>query len=88
MAVADECAKHALLALAGAYVLDYLPSTQLLERTNRHYRKAVSLITEALAKQETHEVGKGDSVVSAILLLLVDDVSLCLIDFDPRQRIC
>ncbi len=81
--MADECIKHTLLALARAYVLDYLLSTQLLERTNRHYRKAISLITEALAKQETHEVSKGDSVVSTILLLLVDDVSLYLIDFDP-----
>ncbi|KFY16397.1 hypothetical protein V492_01382 [Pseudogymnoascus sp. VKM F-4246] len=73
MAVADECVKHALLALAGAYVLDYLPSMQLLERTNQHYQKAVALITDALANQETHEVSKGDSVVSAILLLVVDD---------------
>ncbi len=83
MAVVDECVKHALLALAGAYVLDYLPSTQLLARTNRHYREAVALISNALAQQETHEVGKGDSIISAILLLLVDDVSYCLVDFGP-----
>ncbi|KFY34675.1 hypothetical protein V494_06556 [Pseudogymnoascus sp. VKM F-4513 (FW-928)] len=77
MAVADECVKHALLTLAGAYVLDYLPSTQLLERTNQHYRKAVALITDALANQETHEVSKSDGVVSAILLLVVDDELAC-----------
>lgn len=75
MAEADECVKHALLALTGAYVLDYIPSTQLLERTNRHYRDAVTLITNALAQQKTHEIGKGDSIISAILLLSTDDVS-------------
>lgn len=75
MASSDVCVKHALLALAGSYVLDYLPSPDLLARTNRHYQKAVEAINDALQNPDTHGVAKGDSVISAVLLLLVDDVS-------------
>jgi hypothetical protein len=66
---------HAMLALAGTYLLDYLPSPALLASVNRHYQSAVEGISDALQKPETFEVAKGDSVISAILLLLVDDVS-------------
>jgi len=75
MAVEEECVKHALLALAGAYVLDYLPSPQLLARTNNHYQQAVSLITEALRTTGMRASERGDSIVSALSLLIVDDVS-------------
>jgi hypothetical protein len=75
MAVEEECVKHAMLALAGAYVLDYLPSTQLLARTNNHYQQAVSLITGALSSTEMRTSNRRDCIVSALSLLIVDDVS-------------
>lgn len=75
MAVEEECVKHALLALAGAYVLDYLPSPQLLARTNNHYQQAVGLINEALRTTGMRATERGDSIVSALSLLIVDDVS-------------
>jgi hypothetical protein len=75
MAVEEECVKHALLALAGAYVLDYSPSLPLLERTNNHYLRAAALISEALSSTATRQIDKADSVVSALSLLIVDDVS-------------
>jgi hypothetical protein len=49
MAAEEECVKHALLSLAGAYVLDYLPSPQLLARTNNHYLRAAASISGALS---------------------------------------
>ena len=75
MAVEEECVKHALLALAGAYVLDYLPSSALLTRTNNHYQRAVGLITETLGSTELRTSEKGECIVSALSLLIVDDVS-------------
>lgn len=74
MAVEEECVKHALLALAGAYVLDYLPSRSLLTRTNNHYQRAVSLISGILGTTELRTSERRDCIVSALSLLIVDDV--------------
>jgi hypothetical protein len=76
MAVEDECVKHAALSLVGSYVLDYLPSRDLLARTNWHYRKAKELVSLRLKQPETFEVGHGDSLIAAVLLLVIDDVSI------------
>lgn len=74
MALDDDCVKHALLAFTAAYVLDYLPTEQLRSRANCHYKKAVNLLSDALSKSENLEVGKGDSLVAASILLFSDDV--------------
>lgn len=75
MAQKDTCVRHALLALSGGYILDYRSDDNLQKRVNKHYGRATSLITQALANPQTHEIGKGDNIVAAIVLLLVDDVS-------------
>lgn len=75
MIAGSECVKHALLSLASAYVLDFIHSEQLRERANYHYKRAVDLLGHALRDPEAHEVGKEDGIVSAIILLLSDDVS-------------
>ena len=75
MAEKDLCVRHALLALSGSYILDYKSDDKLRERVNRNYTQATTMITDALTKPETHEVGKGDNIVAAIILLIVDDVS-------------
>lgn len=74
MAAGSECVKHALLALAAGYVLDYQPSEKLQTRANFHYRRAVDLLGRALRDAETHEVGKEDAVIGALVLLNCDDV--------------
>lgn len=73
--ISNDAVKHAILALAGSYVLDYVQKKELQERTNQHYRQASQLISTALQKPKTHGVAESDGIVSAILLLLVDDVS-------------
>jgi hypothetical protein len=75
-AVGSLCVKHAILSLAAAYCLDYGPSEELITRANRHYRRAAELVTQAISDPETYEIGKGDSVVGALILLISDDVSL------------
>jgi hypothetical protein len=74
MIASEDAVKHAILALAGAYVLDYVFKDDLRNRTNAHYRKASELISAALKRPEVHTVGEGDGIVAAILLLVVDDV--------------
>ena len=41
MASGNACVKHALLALASTYVLDYLPSKELEKRADMHHKRAV-----------------------------------------------
>ncbi|EGC41084.1 conserved hypothetical protein [Histoplasma capsulatum var. duboisii H88] len=73
MIATEDAVKHAILALVGGYVLDYVHKDDLRKRTNAHYRKATELITAGLARPEAHAVSKSEGIVAAILLLLVDD---------------
>ena len=76
MAEADECVKHALLALAAGYALDYHPTEKLRQRANFHYRRASDLLTRNLSDPRVQEVGKDDAtdaVVGALRILWCDD---------------
>lgn len=73
--VGSLCVKHAMLSLAAAYFLDYAPSEILRERANLHYQRAVDLLSYAICDSETEEIGKGDSVIGALILLMSNDVS-------------
>ena len=75
-AVGSLCVKHAILSLAAAYFLDYAPSERLRKRANYHYQRAVELLSYAICDSETEEIGKGDSVIGALILLMSNDVSL------------
>lgn len=74
MAQKDECVKHALLAMAASYVLDYSPSDSLRARANNHYKKAANLLSEALNDSKSYTVGQEDSVLAALVLFSHDDV--------------
>ncbi|CAG5153244.1 uncharacterized protein ALTATR162_LOCUS3096 [Alternaria atra] len=74
MAADNECVKHALLSLAASYVLDYIPSEVLLERANRHYTRAVKLLTDALRDPHQQASGHDDSLVCSLVLLTIDDL--------------
>lgn len=75
MADKDECVSHAVLALASAYVLDYKPCAEIQRRANHHYKCAVDLVGQAMRDPQSHQVGKDDAVVAALILLFSDDVS-------------
>ena len=75
MAPKNECVKHALLAMAASYVLDYAPSDSLRARANKHYKKAADLLSQSLKDPKTYTVGGEDSVLAALVLFSHDDVS-------------
>jgi hypothetical protein len=75
MAEKDECVKHAVLALAAGYALDYHPSEILRQRANFHYRKASELLSEKILDPTLQEVGREDALVGALRILWCDDVS-------------
>jgi hypothetical protein len=74
-AIGSSCVKHAILSLAAAYLLDYAPNEELRAKANDHYSRAVELLGQAISDPETYKIGKGDSVVGALILLISNDVS-------------
>ena len=74
MAQKDECVKHALLAMAASYVLDYSPSDSLRARANNHYKKAANLLSGALKDSRSYTVGQEESVLATLVLFSHDDV--------------
>ncbi len=74
MASTFPCVRHALLALASTYVLDYLPSQALERRANMHYKRAVILLSQQLNQLETFLPGREEIVLAALVLLSVNDV--------------
>jgi hypothetical protein len=74
IAVKDDCVRQALFAFSTAYILDYEPSDEMRIRANRHYRAAVQLLERSLKNEATYDVGREDSVVVAIILILSNDV--------------
>ncbi|EZF24706.1 hypothetical protein H112_02812 [Trichophyton rubrum D6] len=73
MAQHDECVKHAVVALSGSYLLDYNSQQGLRDRVNYHYDQAKHMISVALRSRQNQDIGQGDNLVAAIMLLLVDD---------------
>ena len=76
MAAKNDGVKHAILALASTYLLDYLPNENIRGRANYHYKRAAGLLGQSLRKPESHEIGKEGATVAILILLNVDDVSL------------
>lgn len=71
----NEAVKHAVLALSAAYVLDYKPIPAIQARANYHYKMAVELLDKAMRDPTSHEVGKDDAIIAALIMLLSNDVS-------------
>lgn len=72
MACKSDVVKHAMLALASTYILDYLPDERVRQRSNAHYNTAVRLLTQKLAGE--HKPSGGEDVVASIALLNTLDV--------------
>lgn len=67
MAQKSPVVKHAILALAATYVMDYKRSKQLMLRAHQHHLKAVYLFGIELHKAENYEPGNGDAFVAALM---------------------
>lgn len=66
--------RHALLSLAGIYVVDYIQSEDIRVRTNKHYAQAVKLLEQDYKDPEKQRGANGDALVAAITLLNMHDV--------------
>ena len=73
MAARNECVRHALLALAASYVLDYQPSDKLQCRANMHHKRAVTLLGKDLENEDWYQPGKEDGIIGSLMLLSHDD---------------
>lgn len=73
IAAKNDLVKHALLALSAGYWLHFNPNEEILARANNHYRRATKLLTDEINNPDSRKVGKDDAVVSAMLLLFLDD---------------
>ncbi|KXH59409.1 hypothetical protein CSAL01_08662 [Colletotrichum salicis] len=79
----SSCVKHAMLALAGTYVLDYQPEESIRQVVNAHYKRAVLLMTMALreeARNPSSTEHESNSLIAAVTLLNMIDV------VSPEQR--
>ncbi|KAK0377738.1 hypothetical protein CLIM01_04893 [Colletotrichum limetticola] len=79
----SSCVKHAMLALAGTYVLDYQPEESIRQVVNAHYKRAVLLLTMALreeARSPSPTEHESNSLIAAVTLLNMIDV------VSPEQR--
>ena len=74
MAAHSECVKHALLSLAATYLMDYSADAQLKARANLHHRHTIRLLGRDLQKLENYDIGQGDAVVAALMLLSHNEV--------------
>ncbi|KAB8336717.1 hypothetical protein FH972_021026 [Carpinus fangiana] len=74
MMTQNQCVKHAVLAFAAGYVLDFVTTDGMRKRANEHYKTAIFFLDRALASSASHDIGKGDDVVAALLLLVAEDL--------------
>ncbi|OHE90521.1 hypothetical protein CORC01_14190 [Colletotrichum orchidophilum] len=78
----SSCVKHAMLALAGTYVLDYQPEESIRKAANAHYKRAAMLLTMALREARNHVSTEREAncLIAAVTLLNMIDV------VSPEQR--
>ncbi|KAL1801730.1 hypothetical protein ACET3X_002072 [Alternaria dauci] len=68
IAVKSDCVKHAILALAATYILDYSGEEKVKASANLHWKRAVLLLDKELQDTERCKPGKENAVIAAMLL--------------------
>ncbi|CAN9156882.1 unnamed protein product [Alternaria alternata] len=68
IAVKSDCVKHAILALAATYILDYSGEEKVKESANLHWKRAVLQLDKELHDTERCKPGKENAVIAAMLL--------------------
>jgi hypothetical protein len=74
IAAKNDCVKHAILALASTYILDYATEEHLKTRANFHWKRAVHLLTRELNYPENCQPGKEDAIVAAMAIFSHNEV--------------
>jgi len=60
--------KHAILALAATYILDYSGEEKVKKSANLHWKRAVLQLDKELHDTERCKPGKENAVIAAMLL--------------------
>lgn len=84
IAARSDFVKHAMLALAASYFLDFQKGAVLADRAMLHNNQAMSLLSTELASVELGIPGKEESLIAGIILLMLNEVSICRPS--PSQR--
>jgi hypothetical protein len=74
MAVTSDLVRHAMLALAATYVLDFRHPSELQRRADKHHKKAVQLFGEEIRKMENYESGREFPLVAGTILYMHQQV--------------
>lgn len=74
MLPSSEPVRNALLAMACTYILDYSRDERLRSMANSYYYAAVRAVSKKMQDPKEWEVGKGDDLVGAFVLLSMHDV--------------
>lgn len=67
---------HAMQALAGVYIYDYLPDERVRQRINQRYVESNQYFIELLNDPESRMPGKGQEVITMAILLSMHDVRI------------
>lgn len=76
IATRSDCVKHAVLALAATYIMDYAIQEKVEMRANFHWKRAVHLLTRELNNKETCQPGKEDAVLAAMAIFSHNEARL------------
>ncbi|RYN18360.1 hypothetical protein AA0112_g11598 [Alternaria arborescens] len=68
IAVKSDCVKHAILAQAATYILDYSGEEKVKTEANVHWKRAVHLLNRELQATERCKPGKENAIVAAMVL--------------------
>jgi len=76
IAVKSDCVKHAILALAATYILDYSGEENVKSQANFHWKRAIHLLSRELTATESCKPGKENAVLAAMTLIAHNEVSM------------
>lgn len=76
MAQKSSLVRHAILALASSYVLDWYFNQQIEMRATHHYQQTVKLLGQELGDGENQEPDHGEPLIATLILLCHNEVSI------------
>lgn len=77
--------KHAILALAATYILDYSGEENVKSQANFHWKRAIHLLNRELTATESCKPGKENAVVAAMALIGHNEVGESHFSFESSS---
>jgi hypothetical protein len=76
MAASSDLVRHAMLALAASYVLDFEHRSELRSRAEKHHKSAVQLFGEQIRQRVNYDPGQEFILVAGTILYMHQQVSV------------